>query len=263
MELTAVYSRCQVEPTMLSGRNYLVDFVTGSSRCRLYRYRFDLGREQLLKGLSRRAGSAFRPTIWRDRIAYAVDPTSDRATSRLFRADLQGRRRRALPRGRLDPAAQPVAMDLRGTKLAFAWYRERGGCPGAIFGENDREDSLFTDLYETAVGARRARRLVSTCSLANPARALGAAWNDGKPVTGIVSIDQSEAAKQAPFGLDVLRYDGSNPMRIGGFPQPDEQFPESLALTNDRIILSTRVITIQDRRFKIVARIVSFPIETP
>lgn len=244
---TAVYSRCREEPapTLLIRNSSPPDFAHDADGCRLYRYVLGAKREQLLNGLSRQSGSEFLPTIWRDRIAYGSAPKpkeTDRLSTvtRLYSSSLQGTGRRALPRGPLRFAARPTAMDLRGTRLAFVWYREREACPTDVFGPETRDQAYSAGFYVSLIGGRRAQRYASACSSSTVFQLAGAAWLRGRPVTGVVSqyIDGSVGQ----FGLDVMDFSRTtgHTSRIGGFT-PSMQLTDSISLTTDAIVAGVRL----------------------
>jgi hypothetical protein len=132
--IAAVYSRCarevggsSAEPLYGRGRD-----------CDLYRYDLDTGVERRLADASSPAGNEFWPTIWRDRIAFArtYDTKPDYPYLYTRPAEGGGRSQR-LPggqrkecfrdrrTGRLqcsdDTLSRPIALDLYGRRLGFAW----------------------------------------------------------------------------------------------------------------------------------------------
>ena len=132
--IAAVYSRCarevggtSAEPLYQRGRD-----------CDLYRYDLDTGVERRLSAASSPAANEFWPTIWRDRIAFArtYDAKPDHPYLYTRPAEGAGRSQR-LPggqrkecsrdrrTGRLqcsdDTLSRPIALDLYGRRLGFAW----------------------------------------------------------------------------------------------------------------------------------------------
>ena len=114
-ELTAVYSRCRVEP-----RTDAIDGLpipaTGRG-CDVYRYDVRSGHERKLPVAARAGRSEFLPALDGSRIVFAARGAS--GGTALYTAALTARRatRLAGDLGRLGPRS----LDLRGRRLAFAW----------------------------------------------------------------------------------------------------------------------------------------------
>ncbi len=234
--LTAVYSRCAVEPDVESAvAEGTLDYST-ARRCRLYRYVFSEGRERVLGRLAREGGSAFLPTVWRDRIAYASAGATPRAG--LFVSTAGGAHRRRLPRGPAGDASShafPLIMDLRGTRLAFTWANFPDTCDGYTIDPEARVEPLETALYVTT-DVDRLRRVASACNqIAARFSVAGAAWRDGVPVTGLVTLSGRS------FGLDVLAArEGSSNAILGGYAA-GEMLADSLAVVGASVVAAVRV----------------------
>ena len=114
-ELTAVYSRCRVEP-----RTDAIDGLpipaTGRG-CDVYRYDTRSGRERRVPAAARRGRSEFLPAVDGSRVVFAA--RGARGATALSTAGLAGARSRALP-GRMGRRG-PRAIDLRGRRVAVAW----------------------------------------------------------------------------------------------------------------------------------------------
>ncbi len=87
-----VYSRCAREPSSAEPSNGLPDYSSGT-RCRLFRFSFEDGKERRLPTSGRPERSEFVPTIWRGRLAFGRISRPDERP-RFERAE----RRDALPR---------------------------------------------------------------------------------------------------------------------------------------------------------------------
>ncbi len=129
--VVAVYSRCAQEGRPGPGVTTIA--YRTARRCRLYSVRVHGGRERriALPQSRRSSTSRFLPTIWRQRLTWAE--TEDHrnegyriAAPRLMSRDGSGRIHRlrggsAFYRKSDLGAEGPLALDQRGTRLAFAW----------------------------------------------------------------------------------------------------------------------------------------------
>lgn len=111
-ELTAVYSRCRVEPR-IDRIDGLPVPATGRG-CDVYRYDTRSGRERQVRVAARRGRSEFLPAIDGSRIVFAA--RSGRDPTALYMA---GRTATEVPAG-LGGSA-PRSLDLRGRRIAVAW----------------------------------------------------------------------------------------------------------------------------------------------
>jgi len=130
----AVYSRCRTEGA--AGGFNIASYLAGRG-CDIYMYDFEAGRERRVAEVSSPGGSEAWPTIWRSKLAFAraydnkrnypyiyvKDLSSDRGSRRLpggprnkCRRSDSGRRECTNPR-----LSQPIALELYGRRLAFAW----------------------------------------------------------------------------------------------------------------------------------------------
>jgi hypothetical protein len=124
----AVYSRCRREEAVwVQGVPGARTVIPGG--CALYRYSFASRREARIAGIAGAgSGSFYLPTVWRNELAYVRARGS--ATPALYEQPLTAPRGGrivavALPGG-TGSTPGPVALDLRGTELAFAWYGAGG-----------------------------------------------------------------------------------------------------------------------------------------
>jgi hypothetical protein len=125
----AVYSRCRREEAVwIQGVPGARTVIPGG--CALYRYSFASRRETRIAGVvGAGSGSFYLPTVWRNELAYVRARRSP--TPALYAQPLtapRGQRRIvavALPGG-TGSTPGPVALDLRGAELAFAWYGAGG-----------------------------------------------------------------------------------------------------------------------------------------
>ena len=118
-QLTAVYSRCRVEP-----RRDPVDglplHATGSD-CDVYRYDTRSRRETKVRAAARRGASEFLPAIDGSRIVFAR--RAGRGATRLYAADVSAGPLTLLaggPRG-TDDRLGPRTINLRGRRVAVVW----------------------------------------------------------------------------------------------------------------------------------------------
>jgi hypothetical protein len=122
--LTAVYSRCRVEPRIEPGGGFTVP-ATGRG-CDVYRYDTRTGREAKVTGAGLPGVSEFLPAIDRSRIAFAR--RRGHGAAALYVAPLAGGRLTRMsggPRG-ADDDLGPRALDLRGDRLAVVWDHRLG-----------------------------------------------------------------------------------------------------------------------------------------
>ncbi len=119
----AVYSRCRVEPGPFPR-------VARPRGCGLFLYDFERRRERRLRRVGVAGRSEFRPSIWRNRVAFASvpdrPPTPEEVSGdvRVRSLDGGGQTDRYLGSGAPladspDPAV--LSVDLRGDQLVFVW----------------------------------------------------------------------------------------------------------------------------------------------
>jgi hypothetical protein len=133
--VTAVYSRCHREPLPLFESQRMPVYFTGRS-CRLFEYDFAVGRERPIAGTHALGTSEYLPSIWHSHVAFARVYQRRHGLAHykpyLYLQRLGGGARVRLhggPRGKyigtFDPTEVggpgPIALDLRGTRLAYAW----------------------------------------------------------------------------------------------------------------------------------------------
>lgn len=118
-QLTAVYSRCRVEPRRDPTDGTPLP-ATGRD-CDVYRYDTHSRRETKVRVAGRRGASEFLPAIDGSRIAFAR--RAGRGATRLYAADVAGGALTRLaggPRG-ADDRLGARAVNLRGRRLAVVW----------------------------------------------------------------------------------------------------------------------------------------------
>ncbi len=130
---TAVYSRCRRPPSAqrLSG----LDDYASARDCRIYRLALPTGAERRVD--IRPLRSAFAPTIWRDRIAFAAwrrHPRQQHIYERRLNSHKPARTRRRGPAP--NGFGELLGQDLRGRSLAFSWRYSLP--PGESFPADDR-----------------------------------------------------------------------------------------------------------------------------
>jgi hypothetical protein len=133
--VAAVYSRCSREPLPGFESQQMPFYFTGR-HCRLFEYDFGAHRERQIAGTHAAGASEYLPSIWHSRVAFARVYQQRRGLAHykpyLYLKRL-GRGASVLlrggPRGKYINAFSPtdvggpgpIALDLRGTRLAYAW----------------------------------------------------------------------------------------------------------------------------------------------
>ena len=159
--LAAIYSRCRRERVEAVGPDGAPDPGFGEA-CRLHVYDFRRRREVAVTPA--RWGTVFAPALWRDRIVFART-ASDPLRGGLRRIETM---RLGAPRShrRIAGYAQrggsgPLALDLRGTRLAFVSSTIPKRCGGI---PRDQVRSLFGfEIYLGSLRSFRAQALESLC----------------------------------------------------------------------------------------------------
>ena len=125
--IVAVYSRCATEITPSGSFG---PSLYGKGRgCDLYVFDFATGHETRLASASAPDASEFWPTIWKGTLAFARTYDAKRDFPYIYTRPLQGSARSTRqpggPRSGCakcdDKLSRPVALDLYGKRLAFAW----------------------------------------------------------------------------------------------------------------------------------------------
>jgi hypothetical protein len=125
--IVAVYSRCATEITPSGSFG---PSLYGKGRgCDLYLFDFATGHETRLASASAPDASEFWPTIWKGTLAFARTYDAKRDFPYIYTRPLQGSARSTRqpggPRSGCakcdDKLSRPVALDLYGKRLAFAW----------------------------------------------------------------------------------------------------------------------------------------------
>lgn len=138
--VSAVYSRCAIEPEIPTGRNELPTYVDGRG-CDLYLYDFRASREHRIGPRSLATASEVLPSVWRGDVAFARVYERRRGIeglrAHLYYGSLTSRQPPRRLRGGTpghwqdvnlsgsDPdyvgGDAPVGLDLQGERLAFVW----------------------------------------------------------------------------------------------------------------------------------------------
>jgi hypothetical protein len=164
----AVYSRCRHEPPFedaLSGLLFIPEWAGGRG-CDVYRYDFATHREHRIRGASDPAVSEFLPSVWRDHLVFATVDPRRRGRPRLSLIDLDHPSRVShVPGGSAGDDAAPIAIDLRGSHVAFTWELSGVKCSLTYGSERNVDDPATTELWLGAIGRRevRTRRLARGC----------------------------------------------------------------------------------------------------
>jgi len=129
--LLAVYTRCEKEPVANRGYPGITEYQTGRG-CDVYKVDLAGGGEQRYTKVNASDGTEFWPTYWKGRIAFArvydhkrdypyvyVKTVASGAPSQR----MPGGQRKECDQGRCsdDRHSVPQALELYGTRLAFAW----------------------------------------------------------------------------------------------------------------------------------------------
>jgi hypothetical protein len=164
--VVAAYSRCRVEPGRQAFGNALVQhpgWSTGRG-CRLRRYDFARARETAIRGGADGA-SAYLPSIWKDRVAFASVRPGRHPRLRLRTLGRRTRDRALVPGARstsglIEPG--PTALDLRGSRLAVTWDAGADDPTSALYLETiGRHSVQRRRLQAVASGALQGQELVS------------------------------------------------------------------------------------------------------
>ncbi|HEX8103202.1 MAG TPA: hypothetical protein VF533_11355 [Solirubrobacteraceae bacterium] len=166
-EVTAVYSRCGVEPEPFEEQNFIPDYAAGRD-CRLYRFSFEERKERRVRSPRRQGRGEFLPAIWRDRIAFGRVSRRQGAPELVIRSLRSGHERKVrLPvRGAFRDAARTVltGTDLRGASLASAWLYQEVECRRQERDpEDDKVEPFGTQLFAGA--AAHQRTVASACQI--------------------------------------------------------------------------------------------------
>jgi hypothetical protein len=125
--IVAVYSRCATEIT--SSGSFGPSLYGKGRGCDLYLFDFATGHDARLASASAPDASEFWPTIWKGTLAFARTYDAKRDFPYIYTRPLQGSARSTRqpggPRSGCakcdDKLSRPVALDLYGKRLAFAW----------------------------------------------------------------------------------------------------------------------------------------------
>jgi len=233
----AVYSRCTSEtrnPLLAIGP--FPDYRAGRG-CDLFRYHFDARREERLRSLSSPSQNEFTPTIWGTHVAFARDVgNAKRRASQLYvgtlRSDQPTRRIRGgdnpFDRAFCASRARPSRLDLRASRLVFAWDDVCGTNPPLI--DCEGQQGGFTppvaQVWDVSIAPGGSRRRVqSVCSggsenpgrgFASPALAQDRLFYLVRGRSRSDSLfqvrrrrGQNVTDRSAPFGSRALTADGS------------------------------------------------------
>lgn len=184
---TAVYSRCRREPRLGRVPTPQAEWPTARG-CRVYEWKVAGGAERGVGVPGRR--SAYLPSIWRTRIAYASHSRRRGALASLFVLDRSRRRARRLVGGPgvgrgpdgifRDPG--PVALDLRGKALAFGWRYIGTDCPkNRPSSAGDRaEEEVYSEIRVSRPARARSERLSRACLTTLPSLVTLAGWSGSR-----------------------------------------------------------------------------------
>jgi hypothetical protein len=181
--------------------------------CRLYEYDLGRRRERRLPRLAITGSSQFLPSLWKGAIAFAARRDSRRAEIMLRRASLRSGRSLPVPRGprgtdtSVDDSAL-LAIDMRGTRVTYAWESFRDECPQPPADSGD-VDGIRVDLI--SVGQRRSI-LKTTCNYLRPGLV-------GAPqYPGAVATVQEDFAGPGVWSGTVKRFPSSSSDPMLGAP---------------------------------------------
>lgn len=129
--ILAVYTRCKTEPQANRGYPSITEYQTGKG-CDVYKVDLDGGREARYSKVNATDATEFWPTYWKGRIGFARVYDHKRAYPYLYVKTVASRRpSQRMPGGQRKTCANgscsddrrsvPQALELYGTRLAFAW----------------------------------------------------------------------------------------------------------------------------------------------
>ena len=149
--VVAVYSRCTTEVT--ASGSFGPSLYGKGRGCDLYSFDFGSGQETKLASANAPDASEFWPTIWRGTLAFARTYDDKRDFPYIYTRPLSGggrsTRQPGGPRSGCatcnDRLSRPIALDLYGKRLAFAWQYVGTG------------EGLDTDIRMDTIGGGHAR----------------------------------------------------------------------------------------------------------
>jgi hypothetical protein len=193
--VAAVYSRCDRH----------------GEHCDVYQYDFTTRRQTRVGVAADPHVSETEPTLWRRRIAFVADAT-DAHTGRIVLTGLRGGGRHVLRGGPSSAEgldrAQPGALDLRGSTVAFQWNRFTGPC----LDPSDKEGGTHVEDIRVDAGARQYvldRACIVDALLFSPALTTGG-------VTGYIHSDTRSVFRSAPLDAGPSRADVALPLGARG-----------------------------------------------
>jgi len=217
----AVYSRCSGNPAQ-ANPNY--GFATG---CDVFEYTFADRTERRVRAISSRARSEILPTLWRGRIAFARPISSTkigRYRIRLLMYDRRSGMTRRLQIRRQGNGASsngPLALDLKGRRLAYVWSRTGGPqCPPSgpsVSDVGQGGEVTLTDANVAMVG-RTTRLVAEGCDARteSAARIVGAGWSGDK----VVYANEQESRDDATRTSTVTLFNPATASRVSLPPSP-------------------------------------------
>lgn len=236
---TAIYSRCRRERQRARDSS-LEPTWDGAVGCRLFLLTLSGGGERRLTALGDR--SAYLPSVWRNRIAFAAHPRRRGAVSDLFIFDRARGRQRRISGGPRSFASYsysgPRALDLRGTELAYGWSYDGGGddeCPDESTGDG-RLGALFSEVRVGAQGRSSSQRLARACLDDVPSFVNLAGWSGPRVYFGITDFSSGPTFRTI---LRSSRSDGSGALTIGGVGSSDSNLT-SLAVDRQQLFMERR-----------------------
>ena len=149
--VVAVYSRCATE--VVASGSFGPSLYGKGRGCDLYAFDFGTGGEERLASASAPDASEFWPTIWKGTLAFARTYDDKRDFPYVYTRPLAGsarsRRQPGGPRSACakcdDRLSRPIALELYGKRLAFAWQYVGVG------------EGLNTDIRMDTIGAGHLR----------------------------------------------------------------------------------------------------------
>lgn len=208
--VVAAYSRCQVEPDVITVRDTFVARVfsrpypayTAGRGCDIYRFDFDTLTESKLAGASTDGASEMLPSIWKDQVAFArVYEQRDGLRGRvpyLYVRPLAGGRSERQPGGSRgsNGLPGPTRLDLYGRRLSFVWnHSTREASQGGVAGVSElRLDTVGGALGQGEWGANQPY-----------ASFVGPQGDQGRIYYGYQRAEQQEGADRSIASL-LLRY---------------------------------------------------------
>jgi len=176
--------------------------------CDVYRFDFRRQRERRVPVASRSRFSEYLPTVWRGRIAFARSSNRPREVLRpgaLYTGRVSGdggarRMRGGSDRSPLGGPGEtqgpgPTFLDLRGSRLTFAWAVSLGPCDGRTVDREQRFAPILSELWSIPAGSGERMLVDQICGPAS-ATFLSPTFSGRDIVYGVRRFDTNDPAER-------------------------------------------------------------------